>query len=374
MMMQAEDEVSLFDFERAAAARLTKSALDYYASGARDEITLANNRRAFERLAVHYRVLRDVSRIELATRVLDDHAGGWDVRMPVLVAPTAFHRMAHPDGELATVRAAGAAGTIMILSTLSNTPVEQVVKAATGPVWFQLYVYRDRQATEALVQRAEEAGCEALVLTVDAPRLGVRERDVRNRFELPEGLSVANMLAEGKGEVVAPAMDSGLAAYFASLIDPALTFEDLGWLTSITKLPLVVKGVVRGDDARRAVDHGASAVVVSNHGGRQLDTSPATIDVLPEVVEAVEGRADVLLDGGIRRGTDVLKALARGAKAVLLGRPVLWGLACDGQAGVERVLGLLTQELELAMMLAGAPTLADLGGDLLRPSPASSAS
>lgn len=368
-MMQAGDEVSLFDFERAAAARLARSALDYYASGARDEITLRNNRRAFERLCVHYRVLRDVSRIELTTRLLGERGGGAEVRSPILVAPTAFHRMAHPDGELATVRAAGSAGTIMILSTLSNTPVEEVVKAATGPVWFQLYVYRDREATRGLVQRAEAAGCEALVLTVDAPRLGVRERDVRNRFELPAGLSVVNMLAEGKGEVVAPKMDSGLAAYFASLIDPALTFEDLEWLASVTKLPLLVKGVVRGDDARRAVDHGAAGVVVSNHGGRQLDTSPATIDVLPEVVEAVDGQAEILLDGGIRRGTDVLKALALGAKAVLVGRPVLWGLACDGQAGVERVLGLLTRELELAMMLAGAPTVADLAGDLVRPSP-----
>ncbi|MEQ9321894.1 MAG: alpha-hydroxy acid oxidase, partial [Polyangiaceae bacterium] len=250
-MMQAGDEVSLFDFEQAAAARLTRSALDYYASGARDEITLRNNRRAFERLAVHYRVLRDVSRIEMGTRLLASAGAGTPVAMPVLVAPTAFHRMAHPDGELATARAAGAAGTIMILSTLSNTPVEEVVEAASGPVWFQLYVYRDRAATEGLVRRAEAAGCEALVLTVDAPRLGVRERDVRNRFELPEGLSVANMLAEGKGEVVAPEMDSGLAAYFASLIDPAVTFEDLAWLASNTKLPLVVKGVVRGDDARR---------------------------------------------------------------------------------------------------------------------------
>jgi len=366
-MMQAGDEVSLFDFERAAAARLTKSALDYYASGAHDEITLRRNRQAFEQLAVHYRVLVDVSERDLSTRVLAAQGGGHALSLPVMVAPTAFHRMAHPDGELATVRAAGAAGTIMILSTLSNTRVEEVVEAASGPVWFQLYVYRDREATKGLVERAEAAGCRALVLTVDAPRLGVRERDVRNRFELPEGLSVVNMLAEGKGAVVAPKMDSGLAAYFASLIDPSLTFDDLEWLASITDLPVIVKGVVRGDDARRAVDHGACGVVVSNHGGRQLDTSPATIDVLPEVVEAIDGRAEVFVDGGVRRGTDVLKAVALGAKAVLVGRPVLWGLACDGQAGVERVLDLLRAELDLAMTLAGAPTLADVGRDLVRP-------
>jgi 4-hydroxymandelate oxidase len=247
-----------------------------------------------------------------------------------------------------------------------------VVAAASGPVWFQLYVYRDRQATEGLVRRAEAAGCRALVLTVDAPLLGRRERDVRNRFRLPPGLTVANMLPEGYGEVpMAPSgiADSGLAVYFASLLNPAMTWQDLAWLRSITELPVVVKGIVRPDDALRAADAGVAGIVVSNHGGRQLDTSPPTIEVLPEIADALKSRGhgmEVFVDGGVRRGTDVLKALALGARVVLVGRPVLWGLAADGEAGAAWVLRHLRDELDLAMALAGAPTLADITRDLVR--------
>jgi 4-hydroxymandelate oxidase len=257
----------------------------------------------------------------------------------------------------------------MILSTLSTTPVEEVVAAASGPVWFQLYVYKDRAATEGLVRRAEAAGCRALVLTVDAPLLGRRERDVRNRFRLPPGLAVANMLSEGYGDVPPAAADSSLAAYVASLLDPALSWKDVAWLQSITRLPVLVKGIVRPDDAVRAAEAGAAGVVVSNHGGRQLDTSPATIDVLPEVADALAARGhsiEVLMDGGVRRGTDVLKALASGARAVLVGRPILWGLAADGEAGAAHVLRLLRDELDLAMALAGAPTVGDVTRDLVR--------
>ena len=353
--------LNLLELEALARERLPAMCFDYYASGAHDEITLRDNRAAFERIALRYRVLVDVSARDLGTTVLGER-----VAMPVLIAPTAFQRMAHPDGELATARAAGAAGTIMILSTLSNTAVEDVVTAATGPVWFQLYVYRDRGATEALVRRVEAAGCRALVLTVDAPLLGTRERDVRNRFCLPDGLAVENMHAAGLSAL--PEVDgSGLAAYFASQIDPALTFRDLEWLASITKLPVLVKGVVRGDDAARAIDHGARGIVVSNHGGRQLDTSIATIDALAEVASAVHGRVEILMDGGVRRGTDVIKALARGAKAVLLGRPILWGLALGGERGVNRALDILRSELDLAMALAGSPSVASIDGDLLAP-------
>ncbi len=270
-------------------------------------------------------------------------------------------------GEIGTARAAGGAGTLMILSTLSNTRVEDVVSAATGPVWFQLYVYRDRGATAALVQRVEAAGAQALVLTVDAPLLGRRERDVRNRFVLPPGLSIENMLPEGLHELPRAPEDSGLAAYFAGLLEPALTWKDLDWLRTVTKLPILVKGLVRGDDARRSIDHGAHAIIVSNHGGRQLDTAPATIDALPAVVDAVAGRVPVLMDGGARRGTDVLKAVALGARAVLLGRPVLWGLAVDGQAGVERVLSLLRDEIDLALALAGVSSVGELGPEILQP-------
>ena len=327
--------------------------------------TLADNRAAFDRRRLAFRVLVDVARRELATTVL-----GQPVALPVLVAPTAFHRLADPEGEVATARAASAAGTVMILSTLSNSPVEEVVPAAGGAAWFQLYVYKDRGATRALVERVEAAGVRALVLTVDAPYLGRRERDVRNRFQLPSELAVANVLAAGYGAVVAPADGSGLAAYFASLLDPALTWDDLDWLASITRLPVVVKGIVRADDALRAADRGAAGIVVSNHGGRQLDTSLATLDALPPIVEALAGagaRVEVFLDGGVRRGTDVVKALALGARAVLIGRPILWGLAAGGEAGAARVLEMLRAELDLAMALCGARRLEDLTRDLVVP-------
>lgn len=358
------EPVNLFELEALARERLSREAYDYYASGAQDEVTLRENRAAYERLTLAYRVLVDVSCRDLSATVL-----GQPVAMPILVAPTAFHRLAVPEGEIATARAAGAAGTVMILSTLSNTRVEEVVAAASGPVWFQLYVYRDRQATEGLVRRAEAAGCRALVLTVDAPLLGRRERDVRNRFRLPPGLAVANMLPEGYGEVPLAAGDSGLAAYVANLLNPALSWKDVAWLRSITHLPVLVKGIVRPDDALRAADAGAAGLVVSNHGGRQLDTSPATIEVLPEIADALAAhghKIEVLVDGGVRRGTDVLKALALGARAVLVGRPILWGLAANGEAGAAWALRHLRTELDLAMALAGAPTLADITRDLVR--------
>ena len=356
----ASEPINLLEYEAHAQQRLERNAFDYYVSGAHDELTLRDNRVAYDRRRLAYRVLVDVSERDPKTTVL-----GHPISLPVMIAPTAFHRMAHPDGECATVRAAGAAGTVMILSSLSNTPVEEVVAAATGPVWFQLYVYRDRKATEGLVRRAEAAGCKALVLTVDAPQLGRRERDVRNRFHLPEGLSVANMLPAGYGAVDEPPAESGLAAYFAGLIDPSLTWDDIAWLRELTELPLLLKGVVRADDAARAAEAGVAGIVVSNHGGRQLDTSIATIDALPSIVDAVAGRAEIVLDGGIRRGTDVIKAVALGAKAVCVGRPVLWGLAVDGQAGVERVLGILREEIDLAMALCGTPNVDSMTRDLV---------
>jgi 4-hydroxymandelate oxidase len=358
------EPLNLLELEALAREKLSREAYDYYAGGAHDEVTLRENRAAYDRVSIAYRVLVDVSRRDLTTSVL-----GQPVAMPVLVAPTAFHRLATPEGELATARAAGAAGTAMILSTLSTTRIEEVVAAASGPVWFQLYIYRDRGATEGLVRRAEAAGCRALVLTVDAPLLGRRERDVRNRFRLPPGLAVANLLPEGYGEMPPAAADSGLAAYVASFLDPALTWRDVAWLRSITELPILVKGIVRPDDALRAAEAGAAGVVVSNHGGRQLDTSPATLDVLPEIVDALAAhghRIEVLMDGGVRRGTDVLKAVALGARAVLVGRPVLWGLAAAGEDGAASVLRLLRDELDLAMALAGAPTIADITRDLVR--------
>ncbi len=355
-----DERINLFDFEAAAGERLPPLARDYYASGAHDEITLRENHAAYDRLSLHYRTLVDVSRRDLSTTLL-----GHRLSMPILVAPTAFQKLAHPDGEMATARAAGKAGTLMVLSTLSTCSIEEVRAEATGPTWFQLYVYKDRGASRALIERAEAAGCSALVLTVDAPVWGRRERDVRNRFQLPEGLSVKNLMPAGMSAFPGQAAGSGLAAYMAEMIDQSLSWKDLDWLCAATKLPVLIKGVVRGDDGARAVSHGASAVIVSNHGGRQLDTAPATIDALPRVVDGVAGRIPVLVDGGIRRGTDVVKALARGAQAVLIGRPVLWGLAAGGEVGVGQVLAILRSELDLAMGLCGCPSLKEVTGDLL---------
>lgn len=356
--------LSIHEYHTHAQTRLPKMVYDYYAGGARDEITLGDNQQAYRRLQLRPRVLRDIRTRDLSTTVL-----GQSLDVPFVIAPTAFHRMACEDGEEATVRAAGALGTAMTLSTLSTTAVEDVTASATGPVWFQLYVYTDREATRALVQRAEDAGCSAIVLTVDGQVWGVRERDERNDFTLPEGLAMQNLEASGQAHF--PETEgSGLAAYVNERFDKNLTWDDIDWLAGITDLPLLVKGILRGDDARRAVEHGADGVVVSNHGGRQLDTVPATVDVLPEVVRAVrdtaDSDADILVDGGIRRGTDVLKALALGATAVGVGRPVLWGLAVDGAAGVEHALSLLRDELDTAMALCGVRSVDEATPDVVR--------
>jgi 4-hydroxymandelate oxidase len=354
------EPINVADYEALARERLPALAYDYYASGADDELTLRGNRAAFERLRLYPRVLIDVSRRDLSTELLGER-----VSMPVLVAPTAFQRLAHPDGELAAARAAAAAGTVMILSTLSTTAVEEVVPAAAGRLWFQLYVYRDRAATRGLVERVEAAGCKALVLTVDVPVLGHRERDVRNRFGLPEGLVAQNLMPAGYERIAEAPSGSGLAAYAALLLDASLSWKDLEWLCAATRLPVLVKGLLRGDDALRALEHGAAGVVVSNHGGRQLDTTPPAIEALPRVAEALGGRGTLLMDGGVRRGTDVLKALALGAQAVLVGRPVLWGLAAAGEQGASSVLNILHEELDRALALCGCPALRDITRDLV---------
>ena len=351
--------LNLTEIELAARERLAPLAYEYYVGGANDEVTIRENRAAFERLSLRYRVLVDVSRRSTSTTVL-----GTRVDFPVLVAPTAFQRLACDEGEMATARAAAASGTVMILSTASTCTIEDV-GAIGGNLWFQLYVYADRGMTKALVERAEASGMRAIVLTVDAPMLGRRERDLRNRFHLPDGVRLANVPSSGSVPMPTGHGESGLANHFASGIDAALTWKDVDWLRSITKLPVLIKGIVRGDDAVRAVDHGAAGVIVSNHGGRQLDTAIASVRALPEVAEAVAGRAEVLLDGGVRRGTDVIKALALGARAVLLGRPVVWGLAAAGESGARRVLELLRAEVDLAMALCGCPSVGDISRDLV---------
>jgi 4-hydroxymandelate oxidase len=366
------DPINLFDYESAARDKLPQMAFDYYAGGSDDEITLRDNREAYSRITLRYRVLRDISGRDLSTSIF-----GQEVSMPILVAPTAFHRLACEEGELATARGADRTGTILILSTLSTTAMEEVRAVAGGPAWFQLYFYRDREATADLVRRAEAAGYTAIVLTVDAQLWGVRERDVRNRFQLLEGLSMPNLRGD-MSRLGAADADSGLAAYVAEMFDPELSWEHVEWLASLTDLPVLIKGVVHAADACLAIEHGAAGVIVSNHGGRQLDTSVATISALPEVTEAARealardsresAEFSVLLDGGIRRGTDVVKALAMGADAVCVGRPILWGLAVDGEDGVVRVLELLRAETDTAMGLCGATSpheLREMGPDLI---------
>jgi len=349
------EPVNLAEYEEVARAKLRREAYDYYAGGANDEVTLRANREAYGKLSLYHRVLRDVAARDTSVEVLGER-----ISFPVMVAPTAFQRMACDEGECATARAAARAGTIMVMSTLATTVVEEVAAAAAGPKWFQLYIYKDRAATLDLVRRAEAAGCRALVLTVDTAVWGRREADVRNNFALPDGLTVANLAAHAKENFPEGLGGSGLAAYAAAMLDASVTWKDLEWLRGQTKLPVVLKGVVHPDDARAAVEHGAAGVIVSNHGGRQLDSSPATIEALPGVVEAVGGRVPVLVDGGVRRGTDVVKALALGATAVLVGRPILWGLAVDGEEGAYRVLELLKAEFDLAMALCGARTVAGI--------------
>jgi 4-hydroxymandelate oxidase len=359
--MNSDLLLSIGDYARAAGSRLSRDALDYYEGGALDELTLRENTEGWTRVKLYYRVLAGVGARDLSTTVL-----GQPVSMPILVAPTAFHKLACEEGEIATARAAKATGTLFILSSLSNTAMEAVFAEAGHPRWFQLYVYKDREITRELVQRAEAAGAEAIVLTVDAPGLGTRERDARNRFRLPEGLRVENLCSLGKDNF--PEVEgSALAAYVRANFKPDLSFDDLDWLCRATRLPVVVKGVCRGDDARRAAEHGAKAVVVSNHGGRQLDTAPATCEALPHVVEAVGDLCEIYVDGGIRRGSDVLKAIALGARAVLVGRPLLWGLCVAGEQGASEVMEILRRELDEAMLLCGCTKLSDIGRWLLQP-------
>jgi isopentenyl diphosphate isomerase/L-lactate dehydrogenase-like FMN-dependent dehydrogenase len=345
-----EQLLNVRDYERAAEARLDPGTFGYIAGGANDEWTMRENLAAFNRWVLRPRTLVDVSEVRTATKVL-----GTEVALPVLVGPTAFQRMAHPDGERAMARAAAAAGTVMCLSTLATGTIEEVGTAAgDGARWFQLYWSTDRGFVQDVVERAAAEGYGAVVLTVDLPVLGRRERDLRTGFEIRDDVPVPAFLAlaEGAGSVS--------PADINWVVDNSLNWRDLEWLRSVSSLPLVVKGILTAEDAVLACKAGAEAVVVSNHGGRQLDGVAASIDALPEVVEAVGDKAEVLMDGGIRRGTDVVKALALGAQAVLVGRAPLYGLAVGGAEGVARVLELLREELVLALALCGCASPADV--------------
>jgi 4-hydroxymandelate oxidase len=342
------EPINLLDYEVLAQQRLQPAIWDYFQGGSEDEVTMQANRAAFARFYLRPRVLVDVNTIDMRTTVL-----GTPISMPVLVAPTASHKLAHPDGECATARGAGDAGTIMIVSTSATCSAAEVAEAATAPLWFQLYSHHTLETTGLLVKRVEAAGYRAIVLTVDSPFLGRRERDLHNQFILGQHVSMANF--SNKNASASPGA--------RHLVD---TWETVDWLRSVTTLPILLKGILTAEDARLATERGIDGIVVSNHGGRQLDGAIASLDALPEVVEAVAGRCEVYVDGGIRRGTDVLKALALGARAVLLGRSVLWGLAVNGQEGVRHVLELLRAELELAMALSGRPTLASIDRSLLK--------
>ena len=352
------DPLDTAALEAAARERLEAGVYDYIAGGADAEHTVADNLAAWSRLRLRPHVLRDVTEVSTATTLL-----GSQVPAPLLVAPMAYHRMCHPDGEAASAAGAAAAGACYVLSTQATMSVEEVALAAPDAVrWFQVYVVRDRGWTAELVARAAAAGYRALVLTVDVPLLGNRLRDLRNDFRLPTGLKPAN--APPAGAARQRELEVDVLAQ-AGQFDPGLTPEVIGWLAERSGLPVVVKGVLRGDDAVACLEAGAAGVVVSNHGGRQLDTVVATADALAEVAAAVGDRAEVYVDGGVRRGTDVVKALALGARAVLVGRPVLWGLAVGGAAGVERVLSGLAGELRLAMALCGATGVGELSPDLV---------
>ena len=358
--------VSLADHEERARQQLDDNAWAYFSGGAADEITLRANPAAWSQLPLQPRVLRALVGGHTRTTLL-----GRTLAHPILLAPVAFQCLAHPDGERATAFAAAALGAGMVLSTQSSTPVEVVAQAlrgdpGSGPLWFQLYLQHDRGFTRSLVQRAEAAGCEALVLTVDAPASGVRDRERRAQFRLPPGISAVHLA--GLAPSPAPQLAPGQSALFDALLHQAPTWDDVQWLQSITRLPVLLKGILHPDDARQAATLGVAGLIVSNHGGRTLDTAPATAAVLPQVVQAVraiDNSLPVLVDGGIRRGTDVLKAMALGASAVLVGRPAIHGLANAGAAGVAHVLRLLRDELEVAMALTGCATLADTSPALL---------
>ncbi|HKF77734.1 MAG TPA: alpha-hydroxy acid oxidase [Candidatus Dormibacteraeota bacterium] len=369
------------DYRRESQRRLPRAVFDFIDGGAEDEVTLRRNREAFGRIGLVPRVLADVHEVDTATSVL-----GRRLASPLLLAPTGLCGMATSRGEIPSARAAVEAGVIFTASCMSSVTLEEIAREAPGEHWFQLYVWRDRGLTRSLIDRAAAAGYRALVVTVDTPVLGRRERDLRNGATIPPRITVRNaldtlrrprwLLTMARGprptfaNVAGPSAGLrpfALSPFVNGLFDPTVTWADLGWIRGLWRGPLLVKGVMCAEDAREAVAQGAAGIVVSNHGGRQLDGAPATMEVLPEVVEAVGGEVEVLLDSGIRRGADVARALALGARACMVGRAYLYGLAVGRQQGVARVLGILGTELERSMALMGCARVADLGPDCVRP-------
>lgn len=339
-LINAPDDLSeminLFDFEKGAEGKMTKMAYEYVASGAADEFTVRWNRQALDGIKLNPTVLKDVSKLDTRISLF-----GQELPYPILIAPTAFHRLMHAEGELATARGAGAASATYVVSSFTTTPLEEIAKVATQPLWFQLYVRDDREFTKDLVQKVQSLGCRALCITVDTPVAGVRNRQQRVNFQLPADMNSPYMLGWGAQR-------------------KPVTWADIEWLKSFSKIPVLLKGILNPDDAEYAVQAGVSGIIVSNHSGRNLDTVPATIEVLPAIAERVNKRIPILMDGGIRRGTDVLKAIALGANAVLVGKPICFALAYGGEEGVTKAMNILRTELELAMALTGRATIASI--------------
>jgi isopentenyl diphosphate isomerase/L-lactate dehydrogenase-like FMN-dependent dehydrogenase len=352
----ARDPVNIFEYEELARESLPKSQYDFIAGGATDEITLRRTRDAYDALVLRPRMLVDVSNLDTRTTVL-----GQEIPFPIMMDPAGDHGRAHPEAERATVRAAGSLGTVMVVSSAATFTMEEVAHHATGPIWFQQYLFRDRDLTKEMTHRAEEAGYSVICVTLDSKVKPKRERNIRNQYVSISPPNYDGLELKPYAWEFTPDAPKGLN----DIRDPAATWEDLDKLMENTSLPVIVKGVMTGEDGRLCVEHGVSGIIVSNHGARQLDTTLATIEVLPEVVEAVEGRCEVYLDGGIRRGADVVKALALGARAVLIGRPMFWGLAVNGEEGVKRVVRILVEEMEMTMAMCGRPTVESLDRSLL---------
>ena len=354
--------INIFDFEALARERMAAVDSDYVAGGATDEVTLRRTRRAYEAIALRPRVLAGVDRVDLSTTVL-----GAPVSLPVMLAPCGNHSLAHPEGELASAQAAGSAGVLMIAGSHASYTLEEVAAAAPGPLWFQTYIFRDRGLTLSLVRRAEATGYRAICLTLDSFWPSKRERNIRNGFRqkgLGPNYSDASKQDHSK---VQQANASGQTA--RAIVDASATWKDIEWLKNETGLPLIAKGIMTAEDAALCVQLGIDGLIVSNHGARNVDNTLATIEVLPEVVEAAQGRLEVYLDGGIRRGADVVKALALGARAALIGRPIFWGLAADGQEGLRRILDILREEMEITLALCGRPTIAAIDRSLVTRAP-----
>ncbi|CAN7988857.1 unnamed protein product [Ixodes hexagonus] len=351
--------VTLDDIERFGCDCMIEIARRHCNSGSDEEQTLRENRMAYQRLRLRPRVLRNVAQRQLEATLL----GNQRLSMPIGISPTALHKLMHPDGEIATARAAQAERTLMILSAYSSTPIEAVKREVPdGLIWFHVQFARDRNLTRDLVRRAEVAGCRAVVLTADAPVLGAKVERIKRCSAVPDGLKFANFEGTSEHEFANYKSAQSMTDPFQ---DPAQTWDDVTWLKGITSLPVVIKGITTAEDAEEAVKRGVSAILVSNHGGRLLDGLPATIEILPEIVSAVHGRVEVYLDGGVRQGTDVVKALALGAKAVFVGRPALWGLAYRGEAGVRQMLEILRQEFDRALALMGSSSISQLGPEMV---------